>query len=136
VTGYIDIFDPKHPLARADGYVSEHRRMAWDAGLLTDPAHQVHHVNGNKKDNRLDNFAVMTVDEHALFHAEDRGFVRNQFGVFAVKPRAKRMSAPRPIRPCVFCGEQIPLSRRRDAIYCSERCRGALRRARACEDVA
>lgn len=64
VHGYIEVFQPQHPLAKNNGYVREHRMIAWDAGLLTDPTMEVHHKNGVKTDNRLENFEILTKQEH------------------------------------------------------------------------
>lgn len=58
--GYIAIWSPDHPLAQSDGYVSEHRKVAWDNGLLTDPKKQVHHINGDRSDNRIENLEVVS----------------------------------------------------------------------------
>lgn len=128
--GYIDVWEPDHPLARRDGYVFEHRKIAWDNGLLTDPELEVHHVNHRRDDNRLDNFEIKSGDDHARDHQEERGYVTNQFGTFAVKPRDERGSALygevrllRDTLPCKGCGGQIPASRRRDAMYCTDNCR-------------
>lgn len=123
--GYIDLYIPDHPLARKDGYVGEHRKIMWDAGLLTDPELEVHHKNEIKTDNYISNLEVKTGAQHALDHAEERGKVTNQFGIWAVKPREERVSAPRPLRPCRYCGEMIPLTLRRHAVYCSSACRVA-----------
>lgn len=71
--GYIDIWDPEHPLAAAYGYVAEHRKVAWDAGLLTDPANHVHHKNHDKTDNRLENLEVLTPGEHGGRHVPTAG---------------------------------------------------------------
>jgi hypothetical protein len=71
VTGYIDLYRPEHPLARADGYVSEHRFVLHEAGVeLGD--RQVHHRNGDKTDNRLENLAVVTAAEHSQIHWDER----------------------------------------------------------------
>lgn len=122
--GYIDIYEPDHPIARRDGYIMEHRKVAWDAGLLTDPNDQVHHVNEVKTDNYLGNFEIKSGSQHALDHAEERGYVINQFGTFPIRPREQRQPAPRPIgRLCVGCGAPISPEIRRDATYCSGNCR-------------
>lgn len=121
--GYIDIYEPTHPLARRDGYVGEHRKLAWDAGMFVDPDLQVHHKNEIKTDNRIDNFEIKGCAKHSLDHVEERGWVENQYGVWPVKPRALRVNSPRPIRACGRCGLQVPLGRRRDAKYCSSNCR-------------
>jgi DNA modification methylase len=67
--GYIDVFEPAHPLARRDGYIMEHRKVAWDAGLFNDPLLQIHHLNGDRTDNRLENLKATTPSEHSRHHA-------------------------------------------------------------------
>lgn len=62
--GYITVFVPSHPLAMKNGYVKEHRMMAWNAGILKDPSMEVHHINEVKSDNRLDNFKILSKPEH------------------------------------------------------------------------
>lgn len=124
VDGYIDIWAPDHPLARSDGYVREHRMMAWDAKMFTDPTLQVHHKNEIKSDNRLDNFEIKTCPQHSLDHVEERGWVENQYGIWPVKPRGKRVSAARLVRQCEAqdCLNMVPLSSRRDARFCCSNC--------------
>lgn len=77
---YRFMWAPDHPLARADHYVLEHRMVAYDAGLLTDPDHQqVHHINGDQLDNRVENLQAVTPSEHRRIHAEQDG-TTNQYG--------------------------------------------------------
>jgi hypothetical protein len=128
--GYIDIWAPTHPIARRDGYVFEHRKIAWDNELLTDPTYEVHHKNLNRQDNRLDNFEIKTGTDHTREHQEERGVVTNQFGTFQVKPRDERQSAKwpsvgyiRPERTCAKCGNSIPSTKRADSRFCSDNCR-------------
>lgn len=64
IHGYYEVFHPKHPLAKRNGYVPEHRMIAWDAGLLTDSSMEVHHKNEIKTDNRLENFEILTKQQH------------------------------------------------------------------------
>jgi hypothetical protein len=76
--GYIHIFEPSHPMAMKNGYVREHRKIAYDAGLIEDPKFEVHHINGNKKDNRLENLEVLTKEQHAsLTHLGSRKKIKN-----------------------------------------------------------
>lgn len=70
--GYVMVKRPGHPLAQAHGWVMEHRAIAYDAGLLTDVSMVVHHVNGIKDDNRLENLKVMTNEEHTRHHESER----------------------------------------------------------------
>jgi hypothetical protein len=67
-SGYIVVYAPDHPLAQAKGLVLEHRKIAWDAGLLDDPSLIVHHRNGVKDDNRIENLEVLTAAEHMAEH--------------------------------------------------------------------
>lgn len=83
--GYVQIVQPGHPLADSRGRVMEHRWMAWEAGMFSDPELEVHHRNEVKDDNRLDNFEILTKPEHASRHAHERGTITNQFGTFPVR---------------------------------------------------
>jgi hypothetical protein len=73
--GYVILTRPGHPLANAYGRVSEHRFVAWEAGLLTDPSLHVHHKDENKSNNAIENLEVLTDSEHKSLHrrAKARG---------------------------------------------------------------
>lgn len=62
--GYYEIFKPEHQLAKKNGYIREHRMVAYDAGLIIKPSDEVHHINGIKTDNRLENLEVMSKEKH------------------------------------------------------------------------
>jgi hypothetical protein len=66
--GYIYISSPNHPNKDHHGYVFEHRLIVetWLKRYLT-PDEHVHHINGIKDDNRLENLEVMTNSEHLKF---------------------------------------------------------------------
>lgn len=61
---YYKVFEPTHPMATKNGYVLEHRKIAYDDGKLIDKTHEVHHINGIKTDNRSDNLMVLPKPEH------------------------------------------------------------------------
>jgi hypothetical protein len=63
--GYIFVKDHDHPRANGRGYVAEHV-IAWEkANKTTVPAGCViHHLNGIKDDNRLENLFVLKRGEH------------------------------------------------------------------------
>ena len=54
--GYIYLKMPEHPLCGAGGYIREHRYMAeCILGRFLDPKEVVHHIDGNKHNNLLEN---------------------------------------------------------------------------------
>jgi hypothetical protein len=65
INGYIQIFEPTHPLSCKNGYVLEHRKILYDNGLMKDISNEVHHINGIKTDNRVENLISLTKEEHA-----------------------------------------------------------------------
>lgn len=67
--GYFIIKKPDHPFCDSQGYVKEHRLIIEKhlGRYLTQDEH-VHHINENKKDNRIENLEVMTNSQHRIFH--------------------------------------------------------------------
>jgi hypothetical protein len=83
--GYIAVYRPSHPLATQDGYVLEHRMVAWDHGILTDPKQHVHHIDGDKTNNDPTNLAAVDEGAHHSEHVRERGFVENQYGIWPLR---------------------------------------------------
>jgi hypothetical protein len=83
--GYRAIWAPDHPMANSDGYVAEHRMVVHDAGIPIPPGHHVHHKNGDKRDNRLENLEVALASDHHRTHVREAGFVVNQYGRWPLK---------------------------------------------------
>jgi len=71
--GYLLEHHPDHPEANADGYVRQHRFiMEGVIGRRLVAGEVVHHINGQKDDNRVENLVVMTTGQHAEEHAPQK----------------------------------------------------------------
>ncbi|MCK4423653.1 MAG: HNH endonuclease [Candidatus Omnitrophica bacterium] len=68
--GYILIVKPNHPFSNKKGYVKEHRFvMEQHLGRYLDLEEIVHHINGIKDDNRLENLKLCSnKSEHMKLH--------------------------------------------------------------------
>jgi hypothetical protein len=71
--GYIVAYAPDHPWADRQGFVLEHRLVIEKhIGRILHPDEVVHHINGDKTDNRLENLTLLTMSSHSKLHQELR----------------------------------------------------------------
>ena len=73
--GYLLVYSPNHPFQDNQGYVREHRLVMEDKiGRYLSRTETIHHVNGNKIDNRIENLALYESDAQHL--SENHGLIR------------------------------------------------------------
>src|SRR3990167_253277 len=72
-SGYILVRQPSHPYADKNGYVREHR-LVMESKLrrLLEKNEHVHHLNGIRIDNRVENLQVLSPSEHSKITMKER----------------------------------------------------------------
>lgn len=67
--GYWRVYRPEHPLADKRGYVLEHRIVYEEYYKCSLPLNiHIHHINGDKEDNRIENLQTMSNADHMSLH--------------------------------------------------------------------
>lgn len=72
-SGYIFIYSPQHPSIKNSSakYVGEHRLvMEKSINRFLKPYEHVHHKNGNKQDNRIENLELLSAKDHIRKHPD------------------------------------------------------------------
>ena len=78
--GYIAVYAPDHPFKNKKGYVLEHRLvMEKKIGRYLKPEEVVHHINGNRMNNKVTNLQLFPNNGE---HTKDHIRVRDTLGRF------------------------------------------------------
>jgi len=146
--GYVLIRSKDHPHVQNRGYVYEHRLvMEKKLGRYLNPSEQIHHINGIKSDNRIENLVVTNVHEHKLFHRKKgtcskcgefgrlvKGFCRTHYNGHWKKlhPRPKFLKKT---AKCYTCG--IPVEprcpkRKQQCMKCWRKLQSAMGNCKQC----
>lgn len=86
--GYVTVYKPDHPRADASGRVFEHIVVFEEHTGITVPKNCViHHLNRDKKDNRIENLCMMDAGAHTVYH--HTGATRSDECKEKIRQRAK-----------------------------------------------
>lgn len=61
--------EKEYNFVKVNGYIKSESRYIWEKNYGKIPKGMIiHHVNGNKKDNRIENLQLLTFQEHMKIH--------------------------------------------------------------------
>lgn len=87
-SGYVELFVPDHPRARANGYVFEHIIvLEKKLGRSLLPDEETHHKDENKQNNSPENLQSVTHMEHLMIH----GLTKERHGKYLICPICQKL---------------------------------------------
>ena len=109
--GYVLVYCPEHPNANKGGgkYIFEHRLVM--SNYLKRPLEKgeiVHHINGDRTDNRIENLALHSNEEHTALHMANIPSTSIRKQANGLKRYAASVKRSRILVPCACgCGTMI-----------------------------
>jgi hypothetical protein len=118
---------PKWRQSSTQSHRAQLHRYVWEKanGPIPRGMH-IHHRNGDKADNRLENLEMVTTTQHGVYHRQYEG------GVLA--ERKRQAAARRGPRQCVGCGVVFLPAKQGQHKFCTLACKAADRRRRGVDD--
>lgn len=118
--GYRVIYMPTHPMADGSGFVYEHRLIASQKlGRLLSEEETVHHIDGNRLNNNVDNLMIFkTKADHTAFHNGRKAiligetYVCEDMGSQNICPICKTNIKDSKATMCLNCYKQLRISKR------------------------
>lgn len=88
--GYTMILMPSHHRADKHGYVMEHIVIfERETGITIPNGCCIHHINGDKSDNRIQNLCMMTHSAHTIMHSTGRKYSEESKHIMSEKAKER-----------------------------------------------
>ena len=82
---------PEHHRADSKGYVLEHVLIfERETGIIVPDNCCIHHINGDKSDNRIENLCLMLTSAHTVYHNLGRKLSEDTKKKISVKAKSRR----------------------------------------------